>query len=72
MIEPDWNTNAKTNICPDIQNNVKSNLKYGEGGSKFIRKQEVVKIWVYLFCRFDLGSLRKNNDQQPQLSSEII
>ena len=44
MIELDWNTNAKTNVSPDIQDNVKSNLKIGEGGSKFFRKQEVVKI----------------------------
>lgn len=59
MIEPNWNTNAKTNVCLEIQDNVKSNLKNGEGGSKFIKKQEVVRIWVYLFCRFDLGSLKE-------------
>ena len=45
-------------VCLNVQDDVESNLNNSEGGSKFINKQEVSRIWVHSM---------KKNDQQPQL-----
>ena len=49
-------------VCLNVQDDVESNLNNSEGGSKFINKQEVSRIWVHSM---------KKNDQQPQLCTGV-